>query len=190
MSTDVTDKAKAYIQNREIPELFQALMTGLMYHQPDDHISFLTESLNVLKEKKVKSIDWTTFLQPENPLKSKNVRIIFVIGGPGSGKGTQCERIVKKYGYTHLSSGDLLREEVKSNSDLAKEINRYMEKGALVPNKLILDMIRKAIIEKLDESNGFLIDGYPRQVEQGIEFEAQVLFNIFLNLVFKAKHLI
>ena len=83
MSNDVTDKAKAYIQNKEIPELFQALMTGLMYHQPDDHINFLMESLTHLKQKRVRSIDWTTFLQAENPLKSKNVRIIFVVGGPG-----------------------------------------------------------------------------------------------------------
>ena len=98
--------------------------------------------------------------------------VIFLL--TGSGKGTQCERIVKKYGYTHLSSGDLLRDEVKSNSDLAKEINKYMEKGALVPNKLILDMIKKAILERVDNSNGFLIDGYPRQVEQGIEFEKDV----------------
>jgi hypothetical protein len=151
MSSDVTDKAKAYIQNKDIPDLFQALMTGLMYHQPDDHINFLMDSLNYIKEKRVHSIDWTTFLQTENPLDSKNVRIIFVVGGPGrtnfdynndknnkaistikgSGKGTQCEKIVKKYGFTHLSSGDLLREEVKSNSDLAKEINKFMEKGAL-----------------------------------------------------------
>ena len=83
MSNDVTDKAKAYIQNKDIPDLFQALMTGLMYHQPDDHIKFLTDSLNYIKEKRVHSIDWTTFLQTENPLESKNVKIIFVVGGPG-----------------------------------------------------------------------------------------------------------
>lgn len=54
-------------------------------------------------------------------------------GGPGSGKGTQCEKIVEKYGYTHLSSGDLLRAEVESGSDLGKECNEIMEKGDLVP---------------------------------------------------------
>ena len=54
-------------------------------------------------------------------------------GGPGCGKGTQCERIVAKYGFTHLSSGDLLRDEVKSGSDRGKQLTEIMEKGDLVP---------------------------------------------------------
>lgn len=56
-----------------------------------------------------------------------------LLGGPGSGKGTQCEKIVEKYGYTHLSTGDLLREEVKSGSDRGKKLSEIMEKGQLVP---------------------------------------------------------
>ena len=63
----------------------------------------------------------------------KNSRIIFVLGGPGSGKGTQCEKIVEKYGFTHLSSGDLLREEVASGSARGKKLTEIMEKGELVP---------------------------------------------------------
>ena len=58
---------------------------------------------------------------------------MFVVGGPGSGKGTQCERIVNKYGFTHLSTGDLLRAEVASGSDRGKELTAIMEKGDLVP---------------------------------------------------------
>ncbi|XP_072488637.1 adenylate kinase isoenzyme 1 isoform X3 [Notamacropus eugenii] len=65
--------------------------------------------------------------------KLKNSKIIFVVGGPGSGKGTQCEKIVKKYGYTHLSTGDLLREEVSSGSERGKKLSEIMEKGQLVP---------------------------------------------------------
>ena len=57
----------------------------------------------------------------------------FLPGGPGCGKGTQCERIVAKYGFTHLSSGDLLRDEVKSGSDRGKQLTEIMEKGDLVP---------------------------------------------------------
>lgn len=93
----------------------------------------------------------------------------------GSGKGTQCEKIVQKYGYTHLSSGDLLREKVKSNSDdLGKEINKYLQSGALVPNELILEMLKSEMIKKAHNSVGFLIDGYPRKVDQGLAFENQV----------------
>jgi adenylate kinase family enzyme len=59
--------------------------------------------------------------------------IVFVLGGPGSGKGTQCERIVAKYGHTHLSAGDLLRDEVKSSSELGKQCEAIMKEGKLVP---------------------------------------------------------
>jgi adenylate kinase family enzyme len=60
-------------------------------------------------------------------------KIVFVLGGPGSGKGTQCERIVAKYGHTHLSAGDLLRDEVKSGSELGKQCEAIMKEGKLVP---------------------------------------------------------
>jgi adenylate kinase family enzyme len=59
--------------------------------------------------------------------------ITFVLGGPGSGKGTQCERIVAKYGYKHLSAGDLLRDEVKSGSELGRQCEEIMKEGKLVP---------------------------------------------------------
>lgn len=90
-------------------------------------------------------------------------------------QGTQCERIVEKYGYTHLSSGDLLRDEVKSGSSRGQMLNEMMEKGQLVSNQIVLDMIKDAMVAKAATSKGFLIDGYPRQVDQGIEFEKQVI---------------
>ena len=65
--------------------------------------------------------------------KLKQCKIIFVIGGPGSGKGTQCEKLVKHYGFTHLSSGDLLRAEVKSGSERGQRLTAIMENGDLVP---------------------------------------------------------
>ncbi|XP_041090347.1 adenylate kinase isoenzyme 1 isoform X2 [Polyodon spathula] len=106
--------------------------------------------------------------------KLKNSKIIFVVGGPGSGKGTQCERIVQKYGYTHLSTGDLLRAEVSSGSERGKKLSAIMEKGELVPLDTVLDMLKDAMIAKVDVSKGFLIDGYPREVKQGEEFEKKI----------------
>ncbi|KAM7316852.1 hypothetical protein ACRRTK_024583 [Alexandromys fortis] len=103
--------------------------------------------------------------------KLKKAKIIFVVGGPGSGKGTQCEKIVEKYGYTHLSTGDLLRAEVSSGSERGKMLSSIMEKGQLVPLDTVLDMLRDAMLAKVESSNGFLIDGYPREVKQGEEFE-------------------
>merc|ERR1712080_544806 len=88
--------------------------------------------------------------------------IVWVLGGPGCGKGTQCDKIVAKYGFTHLSSGDLLREEVNSGSARGKELLAIMEKGDLVPLQVVLDLLAEAVISKLGGSKGFLIDGYPR----------------------------
>ncbi|KAM6316134.1 LOW QUALITY PROTEIN: adenylate kinase isoenzyme 1 [Podargus strigoides] len=111
---------------------------------------------------------------PTCPEKLKHHKIIFVVGGPGSGKGTQCEKIVQKYGYTHLSTGDLLRAEVSSGSERGKKLQAIMEKGELVPLDTVLDMLRDAMVAKADVSKGFLIDGYPREVKQGEEFEKKI----------------
>ena len=81
---------------------------------------------------------------------------------------------MNKYGYTHLSSGDLLRAEVQSGSERGKHLNQLMQQGILVSNQLVLDMIKDAMLAKVTTSKGFLIDGYPRQVDQGLEFEKQV----------------
>jgi len=108
------------------------------------------------------------------PIPDIKVPIIWVLGGPGSGKGTQCEKIVAKYGFTHLSSGDLLRNEVSSGSPRGKELSAIMEKGELVPMEVVLDLLREAIEKSLPTSKGFLIDGYPREKEQGIKFEERI----------------
>nr|XP_054919206.1 uncharacterized protein LOC129380930 [Dermacentor andersoni] len=110
---------------------------------------------------------------PPTPLDVK-VPVIFVFGGPGSGKGTQCGKIVEKYGFTHISSGDLLRAEVQSGSDRGKEMNEVMKKGELVPLDIVLQLLKEAIKKDLEKSKGFLIDGYPRNTEQGDRFEAEV----------------
>ncbi|KHJ93834.1 putative adenylate kinase [Oesophagostomum dentatum] len=98
------------------------------------------------------------------PLKKAGVPIFFIVGGPGSGKGTQCERIVAKYGLSHLSSGDLLRDEVKSGSPRGAQLTKIMEAGELVPLEVVLDLIKEAMLKEVARgSKGFLIDGYPRE---------------------------
>jgi len=97
-----------------------------------------------------------------------------VIGGPGSGKGTQCARIVEKYGYTHLSTGDLLRDEVNSGSERGNRLNAIMQSGQLVPLAEVLQLLKDAIAKNSTNSKGFLIDGYPREVDQAIQFEKDV----------------
>ncbi len=92
--------------------------------------------------------------------------------------------MVERYGYTHISSGDLLRDEVASGSRRGKKLNEMMKKGLLVPDNVILDMIKEKMLAEIDNTKGFLIDGYPRKVEQGIEFEKEVFFLSFLFFFF------
>jgi len=105
-----------------------------------------------------------------------NLPIIFIVGGPGSGKGTQCEKISTKYGLTHLSSGDLLRAEVSSGSAFGNELKQIMDAGKLVELKTVLKLIKNAMEKAVEsgDTNGFLIDGYPRDVQQGEMFESEI----------------
>ena len=102
--------------------------------------------------------------------------IIFVTGGPGSGKGTQCDKIVSQFNFTHLSSGDLLRAKVASGSPDGQELDGIMKAGQLVPLEKVLDLITEAMKTAVEQGpcQGFLIDGYPREIEQGTKFEEKV----------------
>ncbi|XP_063559532.1 adenylate kinase isoenzyme 5 isoform X4 [Gorilla gorilla gorilla] len=104
----------------------------------------------------------------------RKCKIIFIIGGPGSGKGTQCEKLVEKYGFTHLSTGELLREELASESERSKLIRDIMERGDLVPSGIVLELLKEAMVASLGDTRGFLIDGYPREVKQGEEFGRRI----------------
>ncbi|VDP69510.1 unnamed protein product [Echinostoma caproni] len=106
--------------------------------------------------------------------KLQKAKAIFILGGPGSGKGTQCEKIVAKFGYNHLSSGDLLRAECASGSPRGKELSAIMERGELVSLDVVLTLIKEAMVKCVDKNCFFLIDGYPRELEQGIRFEKEV----------------
>jgi len=93
---------------------------------------------------------------------------IVLFGPPGSGKGTQSEKIIEKYGLTHISTGDLLRSEVAAQTELGKQAKEIMDKGELVSDKIVIGMIRNKLEESQDGS-GFIFDGFPRTVEQARE---------------------
>ena len=90
---------------------------------------------------------------------------IILFGPPGSGKGTQSERIVEKYGLIHLSTGNLLRHEIAEKTPLGLEAKNLMDKGQLVPDEVVIGMI-DTCLEKHADSKGFLFDGFPRTVAQ------------------------
>ncbi|XP_072987124.1 UMP-CMP kinase 2-like isoform X8 [Typha latifolia] len=95
--------------------------------------------------------------------------ITFVLGGPGSGKGTQCARIASAFGVAHLSAGDLLREEISSKSTNGELIRSIIKEGKIVPSEITVNLIHKAI--KSSTADKFLIDGFPRSEENRIAFE-------------------
>jgi len=92
------------------------------------------------------------------------INLIF-LGPPGAGKGTQSARITDKYGIVQISTGDILRANVKAGTELGKEAKVYMEGGQLVPDKLIIDMMKDRLSED-DCKNGFILDGFPRTTAQ------------------------
>jgi len=90
---------------------------------------------------------------------------LILFGPPGSGKGTQSERLIAKYGLKHLSTGDLLRSEIAAKTPLGMEAKKIMDKGQLVPDEVVIGMISSAL-ESNPQAKGFLFDGFPRTVAQ------------------------
>ena len=90
---------------------------------------------------------------------------IILFGPPGSGKGTQSEKLIDKYGLVHLSTGDLLRKERQLRTPLGIEAQQFMDKGQLVPDEVVIGMISSALDENA-EARGFLFDGFPRTIAQ------------------------
>ncbi len=98
---------------------------------------------------------------------------IVLLGAPGAGKGTQCKRIVDRYGLLHLSSGDILRHQRAAGTELGKEAQSYMDSGALVPDQIIVEMMADAI--KKAPGAGFVLDGFPRTVKQAEELDESLI---------------
>jgi adenylate kinase len=90
---------------------------------------------------------------------------LLLIGAPGAGKGTQAERLSERFGIAHISSGDLLRQHVKDQTALGQTIKSYVDRGDLVPDAVVMDMLRKPVVAAA-EAGGYVLDGFPRTVDQ------------------------
>lgn len=95
---------------------------------------------------------------------------ILIMGGPGAGKGTMSAKIVEKFSIEHISTGDIFRSEIGKQTELGLLAKSYMDKGLLVPDEVTNNMV-KSYLEKLDNKNGFLLDGYPRTLDQARAFD-------------------
>ena len=90
---------------------------------------------------------------------------LLLIGAPGAGKGTQAGRLAERFRITHISSGDLLRQHVKDRTSIGQTIKAYVDAGDLVPDAVVMDMLRKPVVTA-SESGGYVLDGFPRTVDQ------------------------
>ena len=99
---------------------------------------------------------------------------IVIFGGPGSGKGTQSEKIIEKYGLDHISTGDVLRAEIKNETELGKIADSYISKGQLVPDELIIDILA-SVFDKKENSRGVIFDGFPRTIPQAEALKKMLL---------------
>ena len=129
--------------------------------QNRDGVISLTEFIDLMTDPNKANFSWR--------LRS-GFRVCLVMGGPGSGKGTLCEKLVENAGITHYSSGEMLREEIASGSPLAKEIESMMEQGQLIPSTTIIALLKK----QLRKMPGTLValDGFPRNLENYRDFDA------------------
>ena len=90
---------------------------------------------------------------------------IVIFGAPGSGNGTQSERIVEKYGINHISTGDVLRAEIKNGTELGKTAKGYIDQGQLIPDELMIDILA-SVFDSFKDSKGVIFDGFPRTIAQ------------------------
>ncbi len=98
---------------------------------------------------------------------------IVLLGAPGAGKGTMAQLLVADYGVAHISTGDLLRAAVKSGSDLGVQAKKYMDAGELVPDQLVIDLVKERLSHD-DAQRGFILDGFPRNTMQAVTLDSEL----------------
>lgn len=98
---------------------------------------------------------------------------IVLLGAPGAGKGTQALRLVADYGVAHISTGDLLRAAVKAQSELGVAAKKYMDAGELVPDQLVIDLVKERLAAD-DAQKGFILDGFPRNTTQAVTLDTEL----------------
>lgn len=153
-----------YMQEHRIDAVFNALTKQLVQHRPSDPLSFLIDHLQQIQTSNGNGNSLSTFR-----------KVVFVLGGPGSGKGTQCDRLVKELGMVHFSAGDLLRAETTKDTDTGRMISKMIAEGQIVPGHITIQLLRENIMSYPDgENTWFLVDGFPREMKQALDFEREV----------------
>lgn len=98
---------------------------------------------------------------------------IVLLGAPGAGKGTQAQKLVAEFGFAHISTGDLLRAAIKEGTKLGKKAKGYMDEGKLVPDDLVVDLVKERLTAD-DAQAGFILDGFPRNTAQAVTLDSEL----------------
>ncbi len=119
---------------------------------------------------------------------------LVLLGPPGAGKGTQAAGIIKNYSIPHISTGDIFRKNIKENTELGQEAKKYMDQGLLVPDELVVKIVKDRLMED-DCKEGFLLDGFPRTVAQADSLDTElkemgISLDSVINIVVPAEALI
>lgn len=109
------------------------------------------------------------------------MNVVF-LGPPGAGKGTYASRLQERFGLLHISTGDLVREEIKNKTEIGKKIKPLYDEGKLVPDEVVFDLLKKRL-SRGDCKNGFILDGFPRNLNQAKELEKITNIDIVINIV-------
>jgi len=104
------------------------------------------------------------------------------LGPPGVGKGTYAKELSKRYNIPHISTGDIFREEIRKGTELGKKVKSYVERGELVPDEIVIEVVRKRLSQD-DCKRGFILDGFPRTINQAIALDSIVKVDLVFNFV-------
>lgn len=137
----------------------------LCFDKSDTAESSKSENHEIKLDRQSKSMEQLATPQP---------KITYMFGGPGAGKGTQCDKMVKEFKFTHISTGDIMRAEVASGSQLGKELKAIMDKGELVPLEMTIEVLKAGL--KKNPSDNYLFDGFPRDMAQAKYLEENNVF--------------
>ncbi len=116
------------------------------------------------------------------------MKLVF-IGPPGVGKGTYAQAVREKYGIPHISTGDIFREEIKKGSELGARVKEYMDRGLLVPDDIVIEVVKRRLQEE-DCKRGFILDGFPRTLPQALALEEFARPDLVLNFVAREEVII
>lgn len=145
---NISDETAQYLAEHKVEVLMESLLHDLLLKLPDKPIHYLLELLE----------------------KVPTPRVV-IAGPPAGGKGTQCEAIVARYGLVHISTGDLLRDHTQRGTPQGKKAADFMSRGMLVPDDLIVSLVRERLAQEDVEKKGWLLDGFPRTRSQAISLQ-------------------